>query len=60
MSDLLLSIEWKSTGCGCCGTKISGVVIDCCDLGDGWFETTVLFLPGEEVCAAAAFRHLPN
>lgn len=61
MSELIVCIRWRGLGCGCRTMKLGAVVVGCTASGDGYFEITVIFLPGSESCIAAkAFRHLPN
>ena len=60
MSVLLLAVEWTGAGCRRWSVKITGTVVGCLDIGEGCFETTVLFLPGSGMCASTEFRHLPN
>jgi hypothetical protein len=59
MSSLELSMEWCA-GCRRCNVRISAIVVGCSAIGDGCFETTVLFVPGGEACGTPEFRHLPN
>ena len=60
MSDLLVCIRWRGLGCRCRTMKLTAVVVGCSGAGDGCFEITVIFLPGEACAAATAFTHLPN
>ena len=56
MSDVVLAVEWPCAGCGQRRMRISGIVVGCTDTGDGFFETSVLFLPGSELCAMHRVR----
>ncbi len=60
MSDVILSVEWCGAGLQQRSVRIVGIVVGCCDSGDGCFETSVIFLPGSGSRAVAEFRHLPN
>ena len=60
MSNLVLSIEWCRGGCRRCNVRIPAIVVGCSEIGDGCFETTLLFVPGSETWGAPEFRHLPN
>ena len=60
MSGLVLSVDWCCAECGRRTMRIEAVVVGCCEMCGGLFETTVIFVPGGDVRVAAEFRHLPN
>ncbi len=60
LSDVILAVEWCGASCRCHSVRLAGIVVGCTETEDGFFETSVIFLPGSGACEGTEFRHLAN